>query len=177
MNSTSTELARADGGAAEMAHADAAQFLTFVLGEETYGVDILRVQEIKGWNPVTRIPNAPEYLRGVLNLRGAIVPIIDLRMRFHLDKADYTATTVVIVLCVEQEQKRRTLGVVVDGVSDVLNIAREEIKPTPDFGAVVSTEFIQGLATVDDQMVMLLDIDRLLSTTELAQIEQLQEHE
>ena len=153
------ELARDDGGAN--------QYLTFCLSDEGYGVDILRVQEIKGWTPVTRIPNAPEYLRGVLNLRGAIVPIIDLRMRFGMDNVEYTATTVVIVLSVRREGRERIIGVVVDGVEDVLNVNPAEIKPAPDFGATINTEFISGLATVDEKMVMLLDIDRLLSIDQL----------
>lgn len=144
------------------------QFLTFTVGVEHYGVDILRVQEIKGWSPVTRIPNTPEHLRGVLNMRGVIVPVVDLRMRFNLPNADYTATTVVIVLCVKSEDgNERTLGIVVDGVSDVLDVARDEVKQTPDFGSRVSTEFISGLVTVNDNMVMLLDIDKLLDVSDL----------
>lgn len=150
------------------------QFLTFSLGDEDYGVDILRVQEIKGWTPVTRIPNTPEYLRGVLNLRGLIVPIVDLRMRFKLSNAEYTATTVVIVLCVRADDRERILGIVVDGVSDVLNVAKKEIRPAPDFGAAVNTEFINGIATVEDTMIMLLDIDRLLRLDELSAIDGLQ---
>lgn len=150
------------------------QYLTFRLGEEDYGVDILRVQEIKGWNPVTTIPNTPEYLRGVLNLRGAIVPIIDLRMRFKLPNAEYTPTTVVIVLCVRADDKERILGIVVDGVSDVLNVAQDDIRPAPDFGAAVNTEFINGLATVEDAMIMLLDIDKLLRLDELQAFDGLQ---
>ena len=156
-------------------HGDAGvQYLTFILAEEYYGVDILRVQEIKGWTPVTPIPNSPEYLRGVLNLRGAIVPIIDLRMRFNLDQTDYTATTVVIVLWIRSEGKERTLGIVVDGVSDVLNVSPDEIKPTPDFGTVVNTEYISGLSTVNEKMIMLLDVDRLLNMEELTSMEKIQ---
>ncbi len=150
------------------------QYLTFRLGDEDYGVDILRVQEIKGWSPVTTIPNTPEYLRGVLNLRGAIVPIIDLRMRLNLSNVEYTATTVVIVLCVRAENQERILGIVVDSVSDVLNVAQEEIRPSPDFGTAVNTEFIRGLATIDDAMIMLLDIDRLLRLDELKALDGLQ---
>lgn len=175
MSESSTELTRAVVDQGQAAQEEAAQFLTFVLGEELYGVDILRVQEIMGWNPVTRIPNTPEYLRGVLNLRGSIVPILDLRMRFDMEQADYTPTTVVIVLSVQQGNEERTLGVVVDGVSDVINVPAENIKPAPDFGTAVNTEFIDGLATVEEQMVMLLDIDKLLSIEELEQLEQLGE--
>lgn len=138
------------------------QVLTFTLGMETYGVDILRVQEIRGWSPVTRVPQSPPHVLGVLNLRGSIVPIVDLRMRFRLEQAEYTAITVIIVLSVETTNGRRDLGVVVDGVSDVIDTHAADIKPAPDLGSQVNTEFIQGLMTVGDNMVMLLDIDRLI---------------
>jgi purine-binding chemotaxis protein CheW len=138
------------------------QVLTFTLGMETYGVDILRVQEIRGWAQVTRIPQSPPHVLGVLNLRGSIVPIVDLRMRFRLERAEYTAVTVIIVLSVETASGRRDLGVVVDGVSDVIDIKSADLKPAPDLGSQVSTEFIQGLMTVGEHMVMLLDIDRLV---------------
>lgn len=138
------------------------QVLTFTLGMETYGVDILRVQEIRGWAQVTRIPQSPPHVLGVLNLRGSIVPIVDLRMRFRLERAEYTAVTVIIVLSVETTTGRRDLGVVVDGVSDVIDIKSADLKPAPDLGSQVSTEFIQGLMTVGENMVMLLDIDRLV---------------
>lgn len=138
------------------------QVLTFTLGMETYGVDILRVQEIRGWAQVTRIPQSPPHVLGVLNLRGSIVPIVDLRMRFRLERAEYTAVTVIIVLSVETTAGRRDLGVVVDGVSDVIDIKSADLKPAPDLGSQVSTEFIQGLMTVGENMVMLLDIDRLV---------------
>jgi purine-binding chemotaxis protein CheW len=153
-----------EAGAADT---DADQYLTFSLADEEYGVDILRVQEIKGWTPVTQIPNAPAFLKGVLNLRGTIVPIVDLRMRFNLKEIEYTPTTVVIVLSLLTEGRERTFGIVVDAVSDVLNIATADIRPKPDFGTVVDADFINGLATVDEQMVMLLDIDRLLRPDEL----------
>ena len=149
-------------------HKDAAgaavsnQVLTFTLGEETYGVDILRVQEIRGWSPVTRIPQAPSHVLGVLNLRGSIVPIVDLRMRFNLERAEYTPLTVIIVLSVESSAGRRDFGVVVDGVSDVIDVAVSDVKPAPELGSHVSTEFIEGLAAVSGRMVMLLDIDQLI---------------
>jgi purine-binding chemotaxis protein CheW len=138
------------------------QVLTFTLGEETYGVDILRVQEIRGWSPVTRIPQAPAHVLGVLNLRGSIVPIVDLRMRFKLERAEYTPLTVIIVLSVESPVGRRDFGVVVDGVSDVIHVPKSDVKPAPDLGAQVGTEFIAGLAAVSGRMVMLLDIDQLI---------------
>ncbi|MEQ8662410.1 MAG: chemotaxis protein CheW [Gammaproteobacteria bacterium] len=148
-----------------VAHAD--QYLTFLLNGEEYGVDILRVQEIKGWMPTTKIPNTPEYIRGVMNLRGAIVPIIDLRLRFGMPAIEQTATTVVIVLKVESEAGERTIGFVVDAVSEVYNVAAEHFKSAPDFGSQVDTDFIRALATVDDKMVILLDIDRLVGSDEV----------
>ena len=138
------------------------QVLTFTLGEETYGVDILRVQEIRGYSTVTRIPQAPPHVLGVLNLRGSIVPIVDMRMRFNLERAEYTPLTVIIVLSVESSVGRRDFGVVVDGVSDVIDVATSDIKPAPEMGEQVSTEFIEGLAAVSGRMVMLLDIDTLI---------------
>jgi purine-binding chemotaxis protein CheW len=138
------------------------QVLTFTLGEETYGVDILRVQEIRVYSTVTRIPQAPAHVLGVLNLRGSIVPIVDMRMRFSLDRAEYTPLTVIIVLSVESHAGRRDIGVVVDGVSDVIDVAAADIKPAPQLGEQVNTEFIEGLAAVSGRMVMLLDIDKLI---------------
>ncbi len=139
------------------------QMLTFVLGDETYGVDILRVQEIRGWQPVTRIPQSPHHVLGVLNLRGSIVPIVDLRMRLNFENAEYNAVTVIIVLSVESAHGRRDVGVVVDAVSDVVDVKTNEVKPAPELGAQTNTEYIQGLATIADRMVMLLDIDNLIS--------------
>ncbi len=146
---------------------DTDQFLTFMLAGEEYGVDILRVQEIKGWDAVTTIPNTPEYLRGVINLRGTIVPIIDMRIRFGLEKLEYGPLTVVIVLKVDSDEKNRVIGIVVDGVSDVYNVPEEEIKPSPDFGSAVDTEFVQGLATIDEKMVIVLDIDQMFNSGDL----------
>jgi purine-binding chemotaxis protein CheW len=148
------------------------KYLTFVLATEEYAVDILRVQEIKGWNKITTIPNTPHYICGVINLRGTIVPIIDLRMRFNLDRLEYGPMTVVVVVKVlSSKGKERTMGVVVDAVSDVYDVSDNDIKPPPDFGSSISTEFIKGLTTVDDKMVIVLDIDRLLNSNELAIVE------
>ena len=138
------------------------QILSFTLGEEEYGVDILRVQEIRSWEPVSRIPNVPAYEKGVVNLRGAIVPIIDLRERFDLGAADYTPLTVVVVLQAHIGDKIREMGVVVDSVSDVINVNRQSIQNSPNFGTKVSTEFINGLVSVNERMVVLLDVDKLL---------------
>lgn len=147
------------------------QYLTFTLGGESYGVDILRVQEIRGWTPVTCIPNTPAYLRGMLNLRGSIVPIVDMRMRFNLEHAEFTPVTVVIVLTVEGARGSRVIGVVVDSVSDVLDVTPGEIKPSPDFGGAIDTDFIKGLATANDEMVMLLDVDKMLTDDEIHGLE------
>jgi len=139
------------------------QFLSFTLGDEEYGVDILRVQEIRSWEPVSRIPNVPSYEKGVVNLRGAIVPIVDLRERFGLGHMEYTALTVVVVLQMQTEQGQdRVMGVVVDSVSDVVDVDKKTIQESPNFGTKVSTEFINGLASVNERMVMLLDVDKLL---------------
>ena len=154
------------------ATAEGLQYLTFILAEESYGIDILKVQEIRGWVPVTKVPNAPSFVRGVMNLRGAIVPVIDLRLRFGLESVEYTKTTVVIVVTVRSEQGGRIVGMVGDGVSDVLNINNAaEIKDPPDFGTAVNTEFISGLVTIEAGMVMLLDVDRLLSIEEMFAVE------
>ena len=138
------------------------QVLTFVLGSETYGVDILRVQEIRGWSPVTKIPNSPPHVLGVLNLRGSIVPVVDLRKRFSLEQAEYTALTVIIVLSVRAAAGRRDFGVVVDGVSDVVDVQASAVRPTPDLGCRAATDHIRGLVPVNDRMVVLLDLDRLI---------------
>lgn len=149
------------------------KYLTFVLATEEYAVDILRVQEIKGWSKVTPIPNTPGYICGVINLRGTIVPIIDLRLRFGLERLEYGAMTVVVVVkVVSSGSRERIMGIVVDVVSDVYDVSESEIKPPPDFGSVISIEFVKGLATVGDKMVIVLDIDRLLNSNELAIVDQ-----
>jgi purine-binding chemotaxis protein CheW len=122
------------------------------------------VQEIRGWSAVTKIPHAPSHVLGVLNLRGSIVPIVDLRMRFALDRAEYTAVTVIIVVSVVSATGRRDFGVVVDGVSDVVDVNTAEVKPAPDLGSREATDHIRGLVTISDRMVVLLDIDRLIAT-------------
>ena len=155
------------------------QYLTFNLAGEQYGVHILKVQEIRGWAPVTPMPHTPHAPsptpapkpRGVMNLRGAIVPVIDLRLRFELEAMEYTKITVVIVVTVRSATGSRVVGVVVDGVSDVLNVEGAEIQPPPDFGTAVNTEFISGLVTAEEGMVMLLDVDRLLSVEEMFALE------
>lgn len=138
------------------------QVLTFVLATEHYGVDILRVQEIRGWSSITKIPHAPSHVLGVLNLRGSIVPIVDLRMKFALERAEYTPTTVTIVLCIATATGSRNVGVVVDAVSDVKDVNRAEVKPAPELMGYSATEHILGLLALEGQMTMLLDIDRLI---------------
>ncbi len=138
------------------------QFLTFNLGDELYGVDILRVQEIKGYTAVTKIPNTPSHIKGVLNLRGTIVPIIELRTKFGMPTIDYTAFTVIIVVVVRD----KVIGLVVDAVSDVLNIDRKDIQTTPQFGAKVDVSFVNGIGKSGDKLIALLDMDRLLSENE-----------
>lgn len=142
------------------------QYLSFILNGEEYGVEILRVQEIKGWEHVTPIPNTPDYLCGVLNLRGTIVPVVNLRCRFAMPLKEFTPTTVVIVLKVEGDTER-TVGVVVDAVSDAHNILPSDIRSTPDFGSQVDTSFISGVVPINGQMMMILHIDSLLSVEAL----------
>jgi purine-binding chemotaxis protein CheW len=138
------------------------QYLTFLLGGEEYGVDILRVQEIKGWDRATPIPNTASYVLGVINLRGAVVPIIDLRLRFQMPQVEYTKTTVVMVLRVQAGNTERTMGFVVDAVSDVYSVADDQLRPKPDLGRAGEAHFVKSLATVDGKMVILLDIDQLV---------------
>jgi purine-binding chemotaxis protein CheW len=142
--------------------ATARQVLTFALGDEVYGVDILRLKEIRGWSPVTRLPQSPPAVLGVLNLRGVVVPVIDLRVRFGLPAAAFTAITVVIVLSLHTERGDREYGIVVDRVMDVLDIAPGQVKPTPDTAASVAGDVIEGIAAVGDQMLILLDAERLV---------------
>ena len=154
--------------AAPMQHeADAsgfAQFLTFVCAGEEYGVAILCVQEIKGWDGVTRVPYAPDYLLGVMNLRGVIVPVIDLRTRFGLTPRAADSSSVVIVVRVHTGHGEKTAGIVVDAVSEVYSVTPDNIKATPDLGAVADGACVRGLTSVDNKMVMLLDIDKLVTS-------------
>jgi purine-binding chemotaxis protein CheW len=139
------------------------QYLTFILGGEEYGVDILKVQEIRGWESATNIPNTPEYVLGVVNLRGLVVPIVDLRLRFSLANADFDHATVVVIVKVAQGDAERTVGLVVDAISDVYVVKNSEVREAPDFGGAMATEFIKGLTTVDEKMVVLLDVDHLVN--------------
>ncbi len=134
------------------------EFLTFRLGGEEYGIEILKVQEIRGYDSITHIANSPDYIKGVINLRGIIVPIIDMRIKFNLAHAAYDQFTVVIILTVAG----RVMGVVVDGVSDVITLADEQVRPTPGLGSVIETQYIMGLGTVDERMLILIDIEKLM---------------
>jgi purine-binding chemotaxis protein CheW len=142
---------------------DGSQFLTFNLGEELYGVDILRVQEIKGYTAVTKIPNTPSHIKGVLNLRGTIVPIVELRTKFGMPTIEYTAFTVIIIVVVRD----KVMGLVVDSVSDVLNIEQKDVQAPPQFGAKVDASVLNGIGKSGDKLVALLDIDRLMGDSEL----------
>ena len=140
---------------------DGVQYLTFLLNGEQYGLNILSVQEIRGWEQVTRVPNAPLYVKGVVNIRGNIVPVFDLRLRFGLPEEAYTKETVVIVVRAGKPGEERSMGLVVDAVSDVLVVKDESVSQTPEFGAGVPTENIKGLVTDGEHMVMLLDLESL----------------
>lgn len=138
------------------------QYLTFMLDGEEYGINILKVMGIQGWQKTTMIPNAPSYVVGLINLRGEVVPIVDLRKHFSLDANDYHARTVVIIVKVAQPDKERTVGLVVDAVSEVYNIDSTEIRQAPEFGEGIDGEYIKGLVLIEEKMVILLEIDRLI---------------
>ena len=141
----------------------AREMLVFTLGGDEYAVDILKVQEIRGYEKVTAIPRAPDFLKGVVNLRGTIVPVVDLRIKFDLAEARYDAFTVVIVLRIAG----RVIGAVVDGVSDVIGLGANDLKPAPQLGAVVDSSYLAGVATMGGRMILVLDIEKLLSSGEL----------
>jgi purine-binding chemotaxis protein CheW len=144
------------------------EYLTFTLGEEEYGIDILKVQEIRGYDAVTKIANTPEFIKGVINLRGTIVPIIDMRIKFKLGNVAYDQFTVVIILNIAN----RVVGMVVDGVSDVIALPSEQIKPAPEFGGTLDTQYILGLATVEERMIIVIDIERLMTSQDMELVEQ-----
>jgi purine-binding chemotaxis protein CheW len=143
------------------------EFLSFTLGDEEYGIDIQKVQELRGYDAVTRIANAPAYIKGVVNLRGIIVPIIDMRIKFDLGEPSYDQFTVVIVLNIGG----RVVGMVVDSVSDVITLSAEQIKPAPEMGSTLDTDYLIGLGTLEERMLILVDIDRLMSSEEMGLVE------
>ncbi len=140
------------------------EFLVFTLGDEEYGIDILKVQEIRGYDQVTRIANTPDFIKGVTNLRGVFVPIVDLRVIFCQGEVEYNDNTVVIVLNFGQ----RVVGIVVDGVSDVLSLAADQIRPAPEFAVTLSTEYLTGLGALGERMLILVNIEKLLNSDEMA---------
>lgn len=157
----STGKADDEGGIAQ-------EFLTFTLGPEEYAIDILKVQEIRGYEHPTTIANAPAFLKGVINLRGTIVPIVDLRIKFNVGKAEYTPFTVVIILNIGG----RIVGIVVDSVSDVTMLRAEQIRPAPEFAATVDARYIKGLGTIDARMLIVVDIERLMLSHEMALVDE-----
>jgi purine-binding chemotaxis protein CheW len=145
------------------------EFLTFTLGKEEYGIDILKVQEIRGYDAVTTIANTPEFIKGVINLRGIIVPIVDMRIKFKLENVSYDQLTVVIILNLAS----RVVGMVVDGVSDVIALTAEQIKIAPQFGATLDTQYLMGLGTVDERMLILVDIEKLMSSSDMELVDKI----
>src|SRR5690606_26905170 len=143
------------------------EFLAFKLGKEEYGIHILKVQELRGYEEPTRIANAPDFIKGVVNLRGIIVPIVDMRIKFNLGTPTYDQFTVVIILNIGG----RVVGMVVDSVSDVITLPQEQIKPAPEMGTVLNTDYLIGLGTLDERMLILVDIDRLMSSEEMGLVE------
>jgi purine-binding chemotaxis protein CheW len=147
----------------------ALEFLSFTLGKEEYGVDIQKVQELRAYTAVTAIANAPDYIKGVVNLRGVIVPIVDLRIKFRLADPSYDQFTVVIIMYVGQSQ----VGVVVDSVSDVITLKAGQLKPVPQMGSSINADYMVGVGAVDERMILLVDIDKLLAASDLEQLEEL----
>ena len=145
------------------------EFLAFTLGQEEYGIDIQKVQELRGYDTVTRIANAPEHIKGVVNLRGIIVPIIDMRIKFNLGEPTYDQFTVVIIL----NLATRVMGIVVDSVSDVITLTPEQVKPAPEMGAALDIQYLIGLGTLDERMLILVDIDRLMTSAEMGLVDKL----
>ena len=144
------------------------EYLTFVLGREEYGIDILKVQEIRGYEKPTTIANAPTFLKGVINLRGVIVPIIDMRIKFNLGEPTYDQFTVVIILNIAD----RVVGMVVDGVSDVIQLSADNLRPAPDFSCSLDTRYIVGLGTVEERMIIVVDIEKLMTSHDMALVEE-----
>ncbi|MDX8397876.1 MAG: chemotaxis protein CheW [Mariprofundaceae bacterium] len=144
------------------------QYLTFILDKEEFGVDILSVQELRGWENATPMPNSPDWIEGVINLRGVIVPIVCLRKRFGLESREACPTTVVVIVKVATKEQERVVGIVVDAVSEVYNVNAADLQPAPSMDGAISIDFVKGLATIDDKMVILLDINKLINEGVLA---------
>jgi purine-binding chemotaxis protein CheW len=167
MMTDATHVARHEAARAQQAAQTGGKFLTFRLGAEEYGIDILKVQEIRSYEVPTRIANAPAFIKGVVNLRGVIVPIVDLRVKLGCDSAEVNSFTVVIVLNV----KGRVVGAVVDSVSDVLELSKEAIKPAPEMASSVDANFITGIGSVADRMLILIDIESLMASEEMGLVD------
>ena len=165
-NSHSTVSSAAPHGAPAV---KALEFLAFTLGEEEYGIDIQKVQELRGYDTVTRIANAPEHIKGVVNLRGIIVPIIDMRIKFNLGTPTYDQFTVVIILNIAS----RVMGMVVDSVSDVITLSPEQVRPAPEMGSVLDTDYLIGLGTLDERMLILVDLEKLMTSEDMGLVEKL----
>ncbi|MCK5100861.1 MAG: purine-binding chemotaxis protein CheW [Desulfobacteraceae bacterium] len=147
------------------------KYLTFSLEDEEYGIGILKVKEIIGMMPITSVPRTPEYVKGVINLRGKVIPVIDLRLKFDLESIEYTERTCIIVVEIDSEASTVLIGIVVDAVSEVINIKEEEIEETPTFGTKLNTDYILGMAKMEGGVKILLNIDKVLSSEEIADLE------
>lgn len=150
----------------------AGKYLTFDLASEEYGLEILKVQEIIGLMPVTRVPRTPHFIRGVVNLRGKVIPVVDLRLKFGMEPKEDTRRTSIIVVQIKRENRQVIMGLIVDDVSEVIDIEADAIEPAPEFGANVNTDFIMGVGKVVHKVVILLDVDKVLSNGEVALLEQ-----
>ena len=148
------------------------KYLTFTLANEEYGIGILKIKEIIGMMPITTVPRTPEFVKGVINLRGKVIPVVDLRLRFGMEAIDYTERTCIIVVEVAAQSGTVMIGIVVDSVSEVLNIKGDDIENTPTFGTKLNTDYIQGMAKMDGSVKILLDIDQILSAQEVTLLEQ-----
>mgnify|MGYP000883450685 CR=1 FL=1 len=142
------------------------QYVTFLIGGETYGVEVLQVQEIIGMTPITFVPNAMNFMKGVINLRGTVVPVIDMRLKLNLDERQYDVSTVIIVV----EVKERMIGIIVDSVSDVVSLPVNSIQDTPHFTSKIETDFVKGIGQIDENLVIILDVSRILTTAEIKSI-------
>jgi purine-binding chemotaxis protein CheW len=144
-----------------------AEYVTFAIGEETYGVEVLKVQEIIGMTQITHVPNSMDFMKGVINLRGSVVPVVDMRIKFRMDEREYDAFTVILIV----EVQERLIGLIVDSVSDVVGIPVESLQETPHFSANIETDYIKGIGNRDDQLIIILDVDLILSSEELERME------
>lgn len=147
---------------------DTSQFVTFMIGSEVYGVEVLRVKEILGMTEITPVPNSLPFMKGVINLRGAVVPVVDMRLKFQMEKRDYDGFTVIIIV----EVKERLIGMIVDTVSDVATIPVEKIQDTPHFSVKIETDFIRGIGQLESSLVIILDVDRILNHEEMKKIDE-----